>query len=307
MSEGKEKYNRGDGTARLAWVISILIHLAVLGVFTGVRFSVAQNEEHKQVSPAGNISQARKTVAAEPVTPKPKVKKAVVNYLAAANKEMAVKQILDVPHPVLQSPVIISRPTGAGRKELMSLSSSIMVSPKVEFFGSTTECKKICYVVDCSGSMFGTFERVQRELIESIERLDADRYFYIIFFASDELYEYGGGRLIRASPQVKLAALDFILSVKPAGATNAAAAMERAMQICDDGGSAPAIVYFLTDGFELTSDNGYKFAEKILNVRKSLAAATKINTIGFWVQKEDGRILEKIARDSGGECILIND
>ena len=197
--------------------------------------------------------------------------------------------------------------SAASPKVIMPLSTSTTVSPKVEFFGSVTEGRKICYVVDCSGSMRGAFGRVQKELIESIDSLEADRYFYVIFFASDKLFEYGDGKLIRATPQAKSAVREFIKSVQPLGSTNAMAALERAMQIRDGKGAAPAIIYFLTDGFELTNENAYSFADKVLNVRKSFAPATKINTIGFWVQRADGRILERIAKQSGGECVLVND
>ena len=115
--------------------------------------------------------------------------------------------------------------------------------------------------------MQGTFGRVQKELIESIDSLPADHYFYVIFFASDKLYEYGEGKLVRASPQAKSAVRDFIQSVQAAGTTNAMAALERAMQIRDEAGAAPAIIYFLTDGFELTSDNAYRFAEQGAKMR----------------------------------------
>lgn len=304
MYEGQKGNNRRSGAAGWAWSISIIVHVVVLGIFAVVKFSQWQEAEKQRPTPTAKVSRIKEFIVAEPVTPKPKVKKAIVSSVSAAlDGQLPAKQIFEVPKPILQNPQNVSKFAENAPKRMVALSSSVIVSPKVEFFGSSTEGRKICYVVDCSGSMQGIFGRVQKELIKSVEGLDADRYFYVIFFASDKLYEYGDGRLMRATPQVKSEVCEFIKSVRPAGTTNAKAALERAMQIRE----APAVIYFLTDGFELTGDSAYGFAQKVLEMRKNFAPATKINTIGFWVQGWDGRILEKIAKQSGGECTLIGD
>jgi hypothetical protein len=309
MRKGKTKNNVKLNAKAWAWTISIIVHVFVLGIFAVVKFSQWHEAQKQLATPTAKVSQVKRMVEAEPVSPKPKVRKSIVNCSAVASvdRQLPVKQIFDVPRGILQNPQNISNTARSEPKGLMPLSSSMMVSPKVEFFGSVTEDRKICYVVDCSGSMQGTFGRVQKELIESIEGLDADRYFYVIFFGSGRLYEYGDGRLTRATADAKTSVCEFIKSIRPAGATNAIAAMERAMQIRDGSGAAPAIIYFLTDGFELASDSAYRFAEQVKDVRKNFAPATKINTIGFWVQGWDGRILEKIAKQSGGECTLIEN
>jgi len=309
MRKGKTKNSLKLNAKAWAWTISIIVHVFVLGIFAVVKFSQWHEAQKQLATPTAKVGQVKRMVEAEPVSPKPKVKKSIANCSAVASvdRQLPVKQIFDVPRPILQNPQNISNSAKSEPKGLMPLSSSMMVPPKVEFFGSVTEDRKICYVVDCSGSMQGIFTRVQKELIKSIEDLDADRYFYVIFFGAGRLYEYGDGRLTRATSDAKTAVCEFIKSVRPTGATNAMAAMERAMQIRDNSGAAPAIIYFLTDGFELTSDSAYRFAEQIKDVRKNFASATKINTIGFWVQGWDGRILEKIAKQSGGECTLIEN
>ncbi len=312
MHKGKIKNSLKLSAKAWAWTISIIVHVVVLGVFAVVKFSQWQEAEKQRPAPTAKVIEAvRRMAEAEPVTPKPKVKQSIMSRTAATTRVVAeglpTRQIFDVSRPILRNPQKVSGLAESAPKAVVPLSNSVIVSPKVEFFGSVAAGEKICYVVDCSGSMQGTFGRVQKELIESIGSLPADYYFYVIFFASDKLYEYGEGKLVRASPQMKSAVRDFILSVRAAGATNAMAAMERAMQIRDNSGAAPAIIYFLTDGFELTSDSAYKFAERVKDARKNFAPAVKINTIGFWVQKDDSRILGKIAKDSGGECNLIGN
>jgi hypothetical protein len=309
MHKGKTKNNRRLSAKAWAWTISIIVHVIVLAGFAVFKFSQWHETQKHLTTPTAKVSQVKRLLDAEPVSPKPKVKKSIVSCSAvtAVDRPLPAKQIFDVPKPILQSPRNISNSVKNAAKRVTPLSSSMMVSPKVEFFGSVTEDRKICYVVDCSGSMQGTFARVQKELIESIGGLDADRYFYVIFFGAGRLYEYGDGRLTRATADAKAAICEFIKRVHPAGTTNAMAAMRRAMQIRDGSGAAPAIIYFLTDGFELTGDNAYRFAEQVKEVRKNFAPAVKINTIGFWVQRWDGRILEKIAEQSGGACTLIEN
>ena len=289
-----------------AWTISIILHTVVLTGFTVVKFSQRHEAQKQLAIPTASISQMNRMLNVEPVSPKPKVKKTIVSS-SVVDRPLPIKQIFDVSRPILQSPQNVSNSAENVPMGLVPLSSSTMVSLEVEFFGSVTEDRKICYVVDCSGSMQGAFARVQGELIESIKNLDADRYFYVIFFGAGRLYEYGNGRLMRATAEAKAAVCEFIKSIRPAGTTNALAAMQRAMQIRDDSGEGPAVIYFFTDGFELTNENAYKFAEQIKDIRKNFAPAVKINTIGFWVQKWDGRILEKIAKQSGGVCTLIEN
>ena len=151
------------------------------------------------------------------------------------------------------------------------------------------------------------FGRVRDELIQSIGNLQPDQYFYIIFFGAGGMFESGNGHLLRATEQAKNTACEFINSVQPSGKTNAFAALERAVQIRDSSGVSPSVIYFLTDGFELAAEETHRFSQRIINLLKRFAPTTKINTIGFWPQGSDRKILETIAAQSGGECVFIAD
>ena len=186
MRKGKTTNSLKLNAKAWAWTISIIVHVVVLGIFAVVKFSQWQEAEKQRSAPTAKVSQVKRMVEAEPVTPKPKVKQSIINRAAATTRIVAegipTRQIFDVSRPILRNPQKVSGLAGSGPKAVVPLSSSMMVSPKVEFFGSVTEGRKICYVVDCSGSMQGIFARVQKELIKSIEDLDADRYFYVIFW-----------------------------------------------------------------------------------------------------------------------------
>jgi hypothetical protein len=184
---------------------------------------------------------------------------------------------------------------------------AVIPQSRTEFFGSTTEKRKICYLVDCSGSMQGLFGRVKKELRKSIDGLEQDQYFAVIFFGNSALLELENGKLLRASRKNKQAAYDFIEQVQPAGQGDALYALNTALQIRDNFNSPPQIVYFLTDGFELADDNPQKLEQQIANMPVQNSAKTQINPIAFWPQDEDKKMLQTIAQKSGGRLVVIAD
>ena len=290
-----------------AWTASIAVHLVVLTVFGVVRFSHSRAGDKQRLTPTARISRVEKFIQASPVTPKPKVKKPVREDIAKAREQLLpASPIFNTPKPAVRDFSNSSSPASSvGRGG--SAASGVSLPNRVEFFGSWTEERKVCYAVDSSGSMRGMFRQVRENLKKSIEALQPDQYFYIIFFGGKELLELGSGRLLRATPKAKSAAYDFIDSVQPAGQTNALAALERAVQIRDSSGNSPAVIYFLTDGFELTTENTRRFSQRISNLLRKSSPKTKINAIGFWPTKGDRKTLEAIATQSGGEFVLVCD
>ena len=117
----------------------------------------------------------------------------------------------------------------------------------------------------------------------------------------------GNGKLIRATHKNKSAACEFIDSIAPAGQTNAAKALKRAAQVRDSKGQSPSLIYFLTDGFELTIKDQSSFSRKIETLLRRSAPRTKINTIGFWPQDDDRKMLETIAKQSNGRATFITE
>jgi hypothetical protein len=297
------------GPAFWAWTVSIGLHLTVLTAFGLVRFSRAEARDGHWPVPTAKISRIRKLTQAVPVIPKPKIKKPPPilhrsRFTEMTDKLSPVARIVEAAKPFLQDWPDTNLPGASGSADELSLSSAEL-SGTVEFFGSSVRQRKVCYLVDCSGSMLGVFGKVREELKDSIAALQPDQYFYVIFFGADKLFELGDGRLLRATPKAKSAANSLIDRIQPAGRTNAAAALERVVQIRDGKGMNPSIVYLLTDGFELTRENTTGFAQRIANLRKRFAPAVKINTIGFFPQDDDRRMLETIARQSGGEFVCI--
>ncbi len=295
---------RSGSVAFWAWMTSIGVHLIVLTVFGVVKFSQFKAGGKQRPTPIAKVSQIKKLMQATPIIPKPRVKKPLSavssgRFTGETNKLLPANQIFDTASPSSQSLPNFAKPSATRSKFLLP--------DRIEFFGSWTDQRKVCYLVDCSGSMQGIFVQVRKKLKESIQNLQPDQYFYIIFFGGDRLFEFGDGRLLRATQKAKSAAYDFIDSARPAGQTNTMAALERAVRIRDSRGVSPSVIYFLTDGFELTTEDTQRFSQRIANLLKRFAPTTRINTIGFWPASDDRKMLEAIARQSGGKFIWVAD
>lgn len=294
--------NRRGSITMWAWILSVAAHIILLAVFALARFSMSSVGSSSAITPAVTVAQIEQITKQSRIFPKPKVKRYLLNRSRSKRDEIdfpaaARIQPFDKTHRLPET-------LATGGIEL--LAGVPLSHAGVEFFGQSTNLRKICYVVDCSGSMQGLFSRARKQLKTSIADLQPDHYFYIIFFCGDRLLESGRGKLLRATPKTKSAAYSFINSVRPAGATNALAALERAMRLRDSAGKGPQLIYFLTDGLDLDRLDTADFALLVENLRKNLAPAAKINTIGFWAQPDDCEILQAVAQRSGGQFTNIN-
>jgi Mg-chelatase subunit ChlD len=290
-----------------AWGVSIFAHAAVLSVFGVVKFS-QQSVNAQQAEAAVSVVQARQLLQSPAVVPKPKVVSgnrpaAAAKGAALSNFESRVPNFKQISNPSYQT--ILLNDVQKERVELPTANKT--QTARAEFFGSVAQGRRICYVVDCSGSMQGLWQHVREELIESIGRLEADQYFCIIAFGAGSVLESCGSRMERASDRAKKEAYSFVDSLRPGGETNALAAIESAVKVRDDTNTGPAVIYFLTDGFELSEQDSFRFAHQVMTALRSFSPKTRINTIGFWPGEQDRGTLERIAKDSGGEFVIVND
>ncbi len=296
---------RTNGAAFWAWMTSIAVHLIVLTAFGFVRFSQSEAQLAQGPAPTAIVSRIREHARSAPVIPKPKVKRSVKDLSVEKKGRLLPKNPVFGPaESRLRDWPNLAKPSALGSG--FSLLSINDFAHTVEFFGSSTDERKVCYLVDCSGSMRGMFGLVRGKLIELIGQLQPDQYFCIIFFGGNELIEFGNSRLVRAAGQAKSAAYEFIDSVRPAGQTNALKALERAVQVRDRTGVGPAVIYFLTDGFELTAEDKQRFSQRVANLLVRFAPNTRINTVGFCPLGEDSKVLKVIAEQSGGEFVFIS-
>jgi hypothetical protein len=286
-------------------MISIAVHLIVLTAFGFVTFSQSEAQLAQGSAPTAKVNRIKELAQSAPVIPKPKVKRSVKDLFVEKKARLLSKNpVLGPAESRLRDWSNLAKPSALGSG--FSLPSTDDFAHEIEFFGSFTDERKVCYLVDCSGSMRGLFGQVRAKLAESIAQMQPDQYFCIIFFGGDRLFEFGNGRLVRATEQAKSAAYEFIDSVRPAGHTNALKALERAVQVRDRAGAGPAVIYFLSDGFELTTENQQRFSQRGANLLVRFAPSTRINTIGFCPLEEDRKALKIIAEQSGGEFVFVS-
>jgi len=321
VSQGTVKNHRRIKLYALG--VSVFAHIVALSVFAAIKISQSAPVP-LQTTTTVSINQAAKLADRQAVTPKPKVNpvdskpfdssgslkadiiqgrpivkadgkatQANARPVFDAPKEDNRRQAEDVKPPI--------QPEGA------NAAGSGESAANIEFFDSPAKGRRICYVVDCSGSMQGLWKRVQEELVDSIGKLQQDYYFCVIVVGGGSILETGGGKMVRATEQAKKEAYEFIAAVGPRGGTNAADALERAIMIKDRTGVGASAIYFLTDGFELSEQDGSRFAHKIATIHRSFAPKTQINTIGFWCTEQDGSVLETIAKESGGKFVMVGN
>ena len=291
-----------------AFAASVLLHIIILVCFALVKFSqvsLGTCSNQAQVPSIATLGQVRALTQSQAVTAKPKVKRKSLTskFVNEKTADIEVGQIFNSADDAAQ-PDIFEK-----AEDFSKITEEVVTveSDQVEFFGSRSHDLRICYVVDCSGSMKGLFGQVCLNLKQSISNLQADQYFYVIFFGDGRVFELASGQMIRASSSAKSQAFKFIDSIESKGKTNALNALKRAVEVRDYCQKGPGVIYFLTDGFELAEEDSNMFISETTRLLGQFAAETKVNTIGFWVQSDDGKILKAIADSTGGESVFINE
>ena len=286
-----KKLARKGGVRYWALVISLVVHGAALAVFAGVKLS-SRADEPAPVRSGLSMEMIEKAVAQSPPKPKPKVKP--IDPLIEPEKEHPKPLVAEESAPV----AAVVAPVEAVPTEPLWAEP---MTEEVEFFGQRSVAQRVCYVVDCSGSMYGQMHRVKARLKVSIRNLTSQQGFTVLFFTEGrQILMSGSGRLTAATVSAKSEALALIETIRPGGTTDAEHALECAMRLRDSGGNGPDVIYFLTDGFDLDEEGALRFVEKIESHRKLLAPSVVLNTIGCEPRENDRKMLDVLARLTGG-------
>lgn len=288
----------------LAASASVLLHFLVLSVFAMVGFN------YEKTSPIDNkpqhqlkIEYVKNAIQNPPLMDKPK-------FHNSLNKSFDFKPLpIEQPtkFPKNKSNNQIHTPVNAKIDTADFNIDEDFNYSGVNFFSAKSRGRRVCFLVDCSGSMQGLWPTVKAELLHSIDSLLADQYFSIVFFGNNTIVEFPKDRLARASAQNKKRAKTFIQLTKPGGQTNALAGFNKAVKIRDAYLAGSDVIFFLTDGFELTGKNAADFALAVIGLVQDNLPTVKINTIAFWPNAADRKLLKNIADLTGGDFVIIND
>jgi len=270
------------------WAVSAAVHAVCLGSLAFV-YAPAGSQPAEAGAGAFSSNQAvGRVLEVEPTAPKPRLK--------------PLRAQRPLPSAVQKGTFAAAAEERAEKGPIVPTTlSEDLIEPAVNFFGARRAAGRICFVVDCSGSMFGRMGLVRRQLIEAVHRLTPDQFFSIVFFGgTGEYFETGAGGLRRASPSAKQEAIRLIVSVRPGGRTDAMSALAKAMALRTPAGQGPDLIYFLTDGFDLDSEGAFDFLEQADAMRKQMAPQAVLHTIGFWTAPVDCQVLQHLADRSGG-------
>jgi hypothetical protein len=297
------KSNRGGSIRGWALIASLALHTGALAVFTGVKLSGGY-EEALAAKPSLTLW-AIERVAEQPkpmprvvpiVPPAPEKPETQEPPLVASTIEEPVAAPMPFPEHTQPAEAVGAVPAEASR-----------VHDEVEFFGQKSIVEQVCYVVDCSGSMYGRMYLVKEQLKQSILNLNSEQAFCIVFFMEGrQVMMSGSGRLELATAAAKSQALNLIASIRPGGRTDAAHALEMAMRLKSIDGRGPEVLYFLTDGFDLDAAGSQSFMQSVKRLRQTLVPQAVMHTIAFSPQPQDRRMLQTLAENTGGGFVEVN-
>ena len=307
---------------RTAWAVSIVLHALVLGMCTVYSVDSEPSGQLSFEPPRAMIAKAAVSPITPVISPPKIIKSAPPQKQNPPEKTETAKQPLTrktASEPQIIKPdreQVITAKTEQNQPEQLK-SSETHKSRRAEtenpspvnFYENLSTAHKICYVVDASGSMLGSFNIVKAELIQSIDGLDRSRQFKIIFFGNGRISEFDAGKFSYATETNKTLARAFIHQVVPTGKTNAAQALKYAIRLTKTRKrkNESATIYFLTDGFKLQHAASSDFPFEICMLRNEIAPLTVINTIGFGADKDSSLPLQQIAVNCGGRYTVINN
>ncbi len=165
------------------------------------------------------------------------------------------------------------------------------------FMGVETSAKRIVYILDFSGSMFGALgnpkiDHVLLELKKSVNRLPADHSFYVIFFDDQEL-AMPNPAMVAATTSNKTTYFKWAdtesVGSSARGGTNPGSAIAIALSTLK-----PDSIFLLTDG-------GFDPNDTFAAITKFNGDhAVEINTVGFHDRGGEA-VLRQIALENHGE------
>ncbi|UCD74659.1 MAG: hypothetical protein JSV91_12825 [Phycisphaerales bacterium] len=286
------------------WVASAAIHigLIVLGLLVTWTVVVLQQEEEPVLIIADFDAMTYDPVAALDANLDTETERAVQDRLPTEPEPPS-----DVPDDLSDWEMDpVSLIVDAGGESSLAEFAPRPLEGSATFIGLTsTNARRIVYVIDASGSMMASLQVVIQELRRSLDGLAPPQQFGIIFFQRNEAVVVPPpNRLIRAMEQEKRRVMDWIdagRNVVPGGRSNPLKALERALAL------DPDVVFLLSTN--ITGSGEYEIDQEDLLRRldelnpidsKTNRRQTQINCIQF-LDPDPLDTLRKIAAIHGGE------
>ncbi len=293
----------------VGWAISVMVHVVIASFFLLVTFNESSDRSDEMQTPTAQVQSELKALQSEPMIQDLQVEPVAMEKLFA--EELPLPAIIDVEMVELfggaeNAARFGGETIGAGLGEVSLGGNSFLRS---RFCGTGDLARRICYVVDNSGSMIMARDYVRQELKRAVANLTPAQYFYIIFYAGSDPQELGSGRLIRAAAHHRREAQSFVERTELASVASVEAATEavvkaltRALTISTADGSGADVVYLLTDG---QYDQQVVKAE-VKKLQRQRTQPARINVISCGV-RDNEQFLRTLAVMYGGQYRFVSD
>jgi hypothetical protein len=293
-------------------VVSVLVHIALAVAFLVTVPNFAPSSPIPQI-PKATIEIPIELSQAEPLVMENEPPATDLDTTAAIPE--AVRLMPQVPQgqtPVSTSPSPVIAAWGAAPG-----GGQVSAGPKVtvassyagSFCGVAGVAERVCFVVDCSGSMIMAFDYVRQELKRAIGKLSPGQYFQVIFFADGSPMEMAAGVLTRANAPKRNKALAFVEQAKLVNVPNSdaawqavASALEMAFKAKTFDGRPAKLIYLFTDG-QFDHD---KISQTLQRLQSQSREPVTVNVIacGAVLNKD---FLRSLAHQYRGEFRFISD
>ena len=172
----------------------------------------------------------------------------------------------------------------------------------------------VVYVIDASGSMTGSIDRVKKQMYLRMSGFIESQMFHVVFFNDDLAGENPSRRLVPATLAARREAADYIASVRAhsrAGTTNPVSALRRAFEVLaksDGAGDRAQQIHLLTDGqFDVPRK---QLMDEIQRLRGKSGVAIYTYLYAWRSSSPDDAespesVLKAIAEATGGEYTFI--
>ena len=158
--------------AKSAMLLSCALHIALLGILAIVDFSASPSQALAVSLPSISVKDIKAVTNLAQIMPKPKV-------APPKKPESLQTDVSTLPKAIARNHLT------SGNSANVTLSSASQVTfNKTEFFSSATDVRKICFVVDRSASMLGTFNRVRTKLKNTARAQQRNSYIFYVLIIS---------------------------------------------------------------------------------------------------------------------------
>jgi hypothetical protein len=298
---GSETHVERNVKRILPWVISVAIHLCIACAAVFVTWTVAnlpKNEESVLIVADFNAMQYDPVAAAQDA-PAQALEQPVIDLAPPAP---SAESLLDQLRASEVDPMSLLEAGNSGSASASLANFAPRADSHAASFAGTsaTNARKICYVIDATGSMIAHLQIVIDELTRSLSNLSPQQSFAIIFFQGNAALEPPPGRYLTPTAAERQRALEWARTIVPAGLTNPRPAIERALNL------KPDVLFLLSHG--LTGHGEFEIDQRELlewlDARNPIDRGTgrraiQINCIQF-LDPDPLDTMKRIAQAHGG-------